>query len=187
MQELRKGLDNMLEYQANEAPQMSLKHAHYPAREGSLMDFLFEREQLKDEANEVERAEVTEEVTEESEEMELDDDRIPLEDDEALRAAEADVFGGDVNITQTLREIQLEDQKALSVEAAMEQQEQKDSSEAAGNQQGQPAEDGKRRGVRAKVSDFMKGSNTLERKSSTNTLRRKPSTLSQKKPRPWRN
>jgi len=32
------------------------------------------------------------------EEIELDDDRTPLEDDEAVRAADAEVFGEDVNI-----------------------------------------------------------------------------------------
>jgi hypothetical protein len=40
MQELRKWLDNTLEYQANDAPPMSLKSAQYPAREGWLLDLL---------------------------------------------------------------------------------------------------------------------------------------------------
>ena len=132
MHELRQGLDDMLEYQANEAPPMSLKYAHLPAREGILMDFLYEREVFKGDADQLERAEATEDATEDSDEMELEDDRIPLEADEALAAAEAEVFGGDENITQAIRDIQLEDQKASSGEAAaVEQQEQKASSEAA--------------------------------------------------------
>ncbi|GAB7325351.1 hypothetical protein MBLNU13_g09393t1 [Cladosporium sp. NU13] len=182
MQELRKWLDDTLEYQANDAPPMSLEYAHYPAREGWLMDLLYEREVRKD-IDEAESNEAIEEVTEELEEMELDDDKIPLEDDEAVRAADAEVLGEDVNITQMVREIQSEDQTASSDEAMKGQYEQEASSEAAEDQQDQPEESG---GVRAKVSDSMKG-NKLERKSSTKTLRRQPSTLSQKKRAPWRN
>lgn len=77
---------------------MPLKHAHYPAREGWLVDLLLERETHK-EINEAERLasdgvmeEMTEEMTEEIEEMELDDNRIPLEDDKAVRAADAEVL-----------------------------------------------------------------------------------------------
>lgn len=137
MQELRRGLDDMLEYQANEAPPVSFKYAHYPAREGILMDFLYEREVRKeiDEAERLERdkaiEEAAEELAEEFEEMELSDDGgIQLEVDEALRAAEPEVDEANGNITQTLREMQLEDQKASSDEAAEEQQDQKASSEA---------------------------------------------------------
>lgn len=82
MQELRKWLDDTLEYQANDAPPMSLKYAHYPAREGWLMDLLYEREFHK-EVDEAERLasdrvmeEMTEEMTDEMEELELDDNRI---------------------------------------------------------------------------------------------------------------
>ena len=39
MQELRRGLDKILEDQANEAPPVSLRYAHFPPREGILMDF----------------------------------------------------------------------------------------------------------------------------------------------------
>ena len=101
------------------------------------MDFLYEREVRKeiDEAERLEREkaieEAAEELAEELEEMELDDDDIPLEVDEALRAAEPKVVGEIVNITQALRETQLEGQKASSDEAAEEQQDQKASSEAA--------------------------------------------------------
>jgi len=66
--------------------------------------------------------EAAEELADEFEEMELDDDGIQLEDDEALRAAEPDVVGENVNITQAPREMQLEGQKASSDEAAEEQQ-----------------------------------------------------------------
>jgi hypothetical protein len=63
----------MLKYQADEAPPMHhrLKDAHYPAREGILVDFLFERKMRK--------------------EQELDYDRISFEEEEALRALERDV------------------------------------------------------------------------------------------------
>jgi hypothetical protein len=63
----------MLEYQANEAPPMPhrLKYARYPGREGSLVDFLFEREMRK--------------------EQELDYDKIWHEEEEALRDVERDV------------------------------------------------------------------------------------------------
>jgi hypothetical protein len=93
MQELRKWLDDMLEYQANDAPPMSLKFAQYPAREGWLMDLLYERE-IHKEIDEAERRAsdgAMEEVIEEMEDMELDDDDdgIALEDDEAVRAADA--------------------------------------------------------------------------------------------------
>jgi hypothetical protein len=87
------------------------------------------------------------------------------------------VFREDVNITQIVREIQLEDQNASS-DQAVKQHEQKASSKAAKHQQIQPKEESKRRGVRATVSDFMKGKK-LERKSSTKTLRRQPSAPSQ--------
>lgn len=104
MQELRKWLDDTLEYQASDAPPMPLTYAHYPAREGWLLDLLFERERNK-EIDEAERLKdigdiegMTEEMTDMMEEMELDDDRTPLEDDEAVRAADAEVFGEDVNI-----------------------------------------------------------------------------------------
>ena len=134
MQELRKWLDDTLEYQANDAPPMSLEYAHYPAREGWLMDLLYEREVRKD-IDEAESNEAIEEVTEELEEMELDDDKIPLEDDEAVRAADAEVLGEDVNITQMFREIQSEDQTASSDEAMKGQYKQEASSEAAEDQQ----------------------------------------------------
>jgi hypothetical protein len=76
MQHLREVLDIMLEYQANDAPPMSLQLAHYPGREGNLMDFLCEREVLKDDAEEFEKAEVTEELANELEELELNDDGL---------------------------------------------------------------------------------------------------------------
>lgn len=85
-----------------------------------------------------------------------------------------------MNIIQIVREIQSEDQHASSDEAVKEQHEQKALSEAAEDQQ-----ESKRGGVRATVSNSMKG-NKLERKSSTKTLRRCPSTLSQTR-KPWRN
>ena len=61
--------------------------------------------------------------------MELDDDGSPLEGDGALRAAEAEVVGGDVKITQALCEMHLRVPKAPSDEAAKELQEQKALSE----------------------------------------------------------
>jgi hypothetical protein len=134
MHELRQELNDMLEYQANEAPPMSLKYAHCPAREGILMDFLYERPVLKGDADQLERAGATADVTDESGEMELDNDGNPLEGDEALRAREPEVVGEDVNIAQALREIQLEDQKASSDNVAKEQQEQESSSEATEDQ-----------------------------------------------------
>ena len=118
MQELRKWLDDTLEYQANDAPPMSLQLAHYPGREGNLMDFLYEREVLKDDAEDFERAKVTEELAGELEELELDDDGLQLEDEKAMRAAEAEVVGGDVNVTQALRAMRLIDPKASSDKAA---------------------------------------------------------------------
>lgn len=59
------------------------------------------------------------ELSEDLEEMELDIDKVPLEGDEALRAVEEDV-----NITQMVREMHLEDQKAWN-EATRAQQERK--------------------------------------------------------------
>ena len=50
-----------------------------------------------------------EELAEELEEMELDDDDMPLEVDEALRAAESEVVEANVNIAQASREVQLKD------------------------------------------------------------------------------
>ncbi|GAB7325243.1 hypothetical protein MBLNU13_g09308t2 [Cladosporium sp. NU13] len=128
MQELRGGLDKMLEYQANDAPPVSFKYAHYPAREGILMDYLYEREVRKDiaEAEKLQEVAATEELAEDLEDMELEDDGIPLEDDEALRAAKAAVVGENVSIPQALREIQLEDREASSGETAKEQQEQQE-------------------------------------------------------------
>jgi hypothetical protein len=124
MQHLREVLDIMLEYQANDAPPMSLQLAHYPGREGNLLDFLYEREVLKDDAEEFERAEVAEELAEELKELELDDDGLQLEDEEAMRAAEAEVVGGDLNATQSLREMRLDGPKASSVKAAENYQDQ---------------------------------------------------------------
>jgi hypothetical protein len=91
MQELRKWLDDTLEYQANDAPPASLKSAQYLAREGWLMDLWYEREIHKeiDEAERLENDGVIEELTEKMEDMEPDDNRIALEDDEAVRAADA--------------------------------------------------------------------------------------------------
>lgn len=115
LQDLRNMLDTMLEYQANEAPPVSFKYAHYPAREGILMYFLYEREVRKDidEAERLDRdkaiEEAAEELAEELEEMELDDDDMPLEVDEALRAAESEVVEANVNIAQASREVQLKD------------------------------------------------------------------------------
>jgi hypothetical protein len=60
-------------------------------------------------------------LAEELEEMPLDDDKMPLGDEEAVRDAEAEVVGGGVNVTLALHEMQMEDQKASSDEAAKEQ------------------------------------------------------------------
>jgi hypothetical protein len=139
MQELRNLLDLALEYQASDAPPMSLRYAHYPAREGWLMDLLYKRDVRKaiDEEERLNSIPVMEEVTEEMEDMELDDDSIPLEDDEVVRAADAEteVFGEDVNTTQIVREIQSKDVNASSIEAFKEQHGQKASSEVAEDQQ----------------------------------------------------
>lgn len=44
MKELRESLDNMLEYQADDAPRStSLRYAQYPGREGNMVDYLYER------------------------------------------------------------------------------------------------------------------------------------------------
>jgi hypothetical protein len=72
-----------------------------------LIDFLYEREVLKDDAEELARDDATEELAGELEELELDDDALQLEDESAMRAAEADVIGGNVNATQTLHEMHL--------------------------------------------------------------------------------
>ena len=66
MQELRGALDIALEYQANDTPPMSLQLAHYPGREGNLMDFLYERELRKDidEAERLESEEAMEDLAE---------------------------------------------------------------------------------------------------------------------------
>ena len=117
MRDLRKGLDDMLEYQANEAPPMSFQLAHHPRREGNLMDYLYERGVRKD----IAEAEVAKKL----EGMELIDNEVPLEDEEALRAAKAEVVGEDVSIPQAPCEIRLEDRKASFGETAQEQQEQK--------------------------------------------------------------
>jgi hypothetical protein len=113
---------------------------------------LYEREVRKDidKAERLESNGVMEEVTQEMEEMELDDDRIPLEDDEAARAADEEEFGKDVSITQTVREIQLEDQIASSDEAAEKQLERKAWSES------------KRRGVRAMCRISWRATNSSE-------------------------
>jgi hypothetical protein len=134
MQELRKVSDIMLEYQANDAPPLSLKYEHYPGSQGFQVDYvyLYEREVLKNDADELERDEVTEALAEELEEMPLDDDEMPLGDEEAVRDAEAEVVGGGVNVTLALHEMQMEDQKASSDEAAKEQ---KASCEAAEDKQ----------------------------------------------------
>lgn len=79
------------------------------------MYFLYEREVRKDidEAERLDRdkaiEEAAEELAEELEEMELDDDDMPLEVDEALRAAESEVVEANVNIAQASREVQLKD------------------------------------------------------------------------------
>jgi hypothetical protein len=65
MQELHQGLDDMLEYQANEAAPMLLKYAHNPPREDILMDYLYEREVLKDDEDGFEGDRALEELTEE--------------------------------------------------------------------------------------------------------------------------
>jgi len=56
--------------------------------------------------------------------MDLDDEGISHANDEALRTAEPEVVGEDVNVAQALREMQLEDQKASSDNVAKEHQEQ---------------------------------------------------------------
>jgi hypothetical protein len=58
------------------------------------------------------------ELAEELEELELDDDSLQLEDEEAIQAAKSEVVGGDVNVTQALRKMHLEDAKASSDKAA---------------------------------------------------------------------
>ena len=128
MQELRRGLDNMLEYQASDAPPISFRFAHYPPREGILMDYLYEREVHKDiaEAERLQKDDAAEKLAKGLKEMELDDNGVPLEDGEALQAAKAEVVEEDVSIAQTLREIRLEDRKASFGETAPEQQEQQE-------------------------------------------------------------
>jgi hypothetical protein len=127
MLELRRGLDRMLEYQANEAPPLSFKYAHYPAREGILTDYLYERKVRKEiaEAQRLQEDNAAEELAKKLEGMEMEDDGTPLEYDEALRAAKAEVVAEDVSIPQALHEIRLEDRKASFGETAQEQQEQK--------------------------------------------------------------
>ena len=49
---------------------------------------------------------------------------LMLEDEEAMRAAEAEVVGGDLNATQSLREMRLDGPKASSVKAAENYQDQ---------------------------------------------------------------
>jgi len=109
----------MLEYQANEAPPLSFKYAHYPAREGIVTDYLYERKVRKDiaEAQRLQEDNAAEELAKELEGKELDN--------EPLRAAKAEVVGEDVSIPQALHEIRLEDRKASFGETAQEQQEQK--------------------------------------------------------------
>jgi hypothetical protein len=128
MQELRRGLDNMLEYQASDAPPISFRFAHHPAREGILMDYLYEREMRKDiaEAERLQKDDAAEKLAKGLKEMELDDNKIPLEDEERLQTAKAEVVEEDVSIPQTLREIRLEGQKASFGEAAQQQQEQQE-------------------------------------------------------------
>ena len=127
MRNLRKGLDDMLEYQANEAPPMSFQLAHHPGREGNLMDYLYEREVRKDiaKAERLQEDDAAEELAKELEGMDLDDNGIPLDYDEAPRAAEAVVVGEDVSIPQAPCEIRLEGREASFGETAQEEQEQK--------------------------------------------------------------
>jgi Holliday junction resolvasome RuvABC ATP-dependent DNA helicase subunit len=82
------------------------------------MDFLYKREVIRDDAEEPERGEVTEELAEELEELELDNDGLQLEDEEAMRALEADVVGGDINVTQSISEMRLNDPEISSNKAA---------------------------------------------------------------------
>jgi hypothetical protein len=102
----------MLEYQANDASEaISLDNAHYPGREGNLVDFLYARKMFATLNEDEEMAEVGSADDEELVEPEFEDDDIPLEDDEAVKAAEEEMFGKDQNITKLVRDIQLEDQK----------------------------------------------------------------------------
>jgi hypothetical protein len=74
MQELRRDLDKFLEYQANEAPSMSLEHAQYPGGGGDLVAFLYEREMnqlIADE--EAKEDDLTDEMTRDMEETALHD------------------------------------------------------------------------------------------------------------------
>ena len=101
MHELRGWLYDVSDYQATDAPPMSLRYAHYSVREGWLMDLSYERKVCKafDEEERLKSIPVMEEVIEEMEDMKLDDDSVLLENNEPVRAADAEVSGEDVNIT----------------------------------------------------------------------------------------
>jgi hypothetical protein len=89
MKDLRHRLDEMLEHQANDASEIiSLNSAHYPGREGNLVDFLYVRKMFATLDEDEEMAEVGSADDEEMVEPEFDDDDILLEDDGAVRAAE---------------------------------------------------------------------------------------------------
>jgi hypothetical protein len=89
MKDLRHRLDEMLEYQANDASEtISLDNAHYPGREGNLVDFLYARKMFAALDEDEEMAAVGSADDEELVEPEFEDDDIPLEDDEAVKAEE---------------------------------------------------------------------------------------------------
>jgi hypothetical protein len=114
MEELRSKLDELLEWQANDTPTHIATNfigAQSPPRVGKLKDFLYVRYKREHPGEDPPTRLADEDFIEEME-MEVDvedDDLIPLEDDDAVKAADAEVFGPDQNIIQKLKETLLAD------------------------------------------------------------------------------
>lgn len=73
MRQLRESFDNMLEYQANEAPRsISLRYGQYPGREGNMVDYLYARRMFES-ANDHDGKEMPVDDEAESEDEEMDE------------------------------------------------------------------------------------------------------------------
>ena len=135
MIDLRLELDEMLEWQADDTPERiangPLTGAEVPPRQGSLKDFLYARRTKAEEearkAVEMDTEDVTEEavmekagiggnaeVPHEVEDMdggyEDEDNEYPLKDADAVRQADEEVSGGDVNIIEGIHRLAIDDE-----------------------------------------------------------------------------